>query len=554
LRILLVSEQHSSEGGAEAIVSGLLAGLDDRGHDVGLLTARLAPDAAALPARAALLKTAWAPEGASADPASAAEAVALAESFAPDVVHLHNIFDSGVVDALRTRWPSVWQCHDYRANCPNGDRVFPRSRRVCELPMGRACVANALLQGCVAGPRVRSLRAIRLRERLFAELTRADRIASPSACVTRLLLGNGVETDRIAQIPLFTPFADEPLAPAYPSQPTVLFAGRLVPQKGIRDVLWAAQAVARRRPDSRTLIAGAGPERAAVDEARRRCPAIEALGKLTEFDLRAAYARASVVAVTPRWLDPFPLVGLEAFAFARPVVGYRLGGLAELVETGSSGELVEPGDRHALARALASMLEDPARADAMGRRGRELVRARHRPKHGLSAMENVFAQALAKRAQRLSKPDIVVELFEASADAARWRAALEVRLAVFVREQDVPMELELDAHDTDDPTCIHAAATRRGGRTVATGRIYGEDANVGRIGRMAVLPALRGFGLGMAILDALLLQARRRGYRTATLDAQIPALGFYARRGFRPEGRTFLDAGIEHQRMSVDLS
>jgi predicted GNAT family N-acyltransferase len=57
----------------------------------------------------------------------------------------------------------------------------------------------------------------------------------------------------------------------------------------------------------------------------------------------------------------------------------------------------------------------------------------------------------------------------------------------------------------------------------------------------------------MKILDALLSEARGRGRRYAVLDAQVHALTFYARRGFVPEGATFDDCGIPHQKMRVEL-
>jgi len=117
-----------------------------------------------------------------------------------------------------------------------------------------------------------------------------------------------------------------------------------------------------------------------------------------------------------------------------------------------------------------------------------------------------------------------------------------VRDAVFVREQQVPIELE---HDALDPDCHHVLARDTSGNPVGTGRLTPDR----RIGRMAVLPAWRGRGVGDALLQALFEQARTLGWRQLSLHAQVSAIGFYARHGFLPVGERFVEAGIDHQTM-----
>jgi predicted GNAT family N-acyltransferase len=131
---------------------------------------------------------------------------------------------------------------------------------------------------------------------------------------------------------------------------------------------------------------------------------------------------------------------------------------------------------------------------------------------------------------------------------ADWAVALAIRLSVFVYEQGVPLDEELDAHD---PTALHLLA-EVDGRGVGTGRYYVEDGRA-IIGRMAVLPAARRGGVGGALLAALLEHARRRGLRAAALAAQVHARPFYSRFGFVPGGALFLDGGILHQRMERSL-
>jgi glycosyltransferase involved in cell wall biosynthesis len=398
MRILLVADQFSREGGAETFVNGYARGLHELGHHVSMCVAKVAPDAPALPAGIDIAVMPFAREDEPGDPVAARAVVDAVRTFSPDVVHVHNAFDSEVFDALRARWPLVWHCHDYRTNCPNGDRRLPHWGTPCRLPMGAACVLHSVVSGCVAGPRMQTLRTLGLRRRLFAAVKKSDKIAAPSMCVAQILERNGVDRDRISIISSFTPFADLAEAPPYPDRPTILFAGRLVEQKGIEDVLWLARAMHESGSPARIVIAGSGPGLPRFLAAEEQFKTIDVRGMLHADALSSAYAESSIVLLTPNWLDPFPLIGLDAMAHARPVVAYDIGGIGELVEHGVDGLLVRPGDRSALAASVKQTLADPTRAAAMGVRGREKVRAKYRLKHSLGAALRLYEKAIAMRA------------------------------------------------------------------------------------------------------------------------------------------------------------
>ena len=129
-------------------------------------------------------------------------------------------------------------------------------------------------------------------------------------------------------------------------------------------------------------------------------------------------------------------------------------------------------------------------------------------------------------------------------ERARGQAA-PIRFAVFVEEQGVPFEIELDEYD---PVSLHALAFD-GGKPVGTGRLLPD----GHIGRMAVLTAFRGNGVGGALLEALMKAAKARGDRAVVLSAQVGALAFYRAHGFQPEGDEYMEAGIRHQAMKRRL-
>ncbi|ALU89878.1 GNAT family N-acetyltransferase [Herbaspirillum rubrisubalbicans] len=131
-----------------------------------------------------------------------------------------------------------------------------------------------------------------------------------------------------------------------------------------------------------------------------------------------------------------------------------------------------------------------------------------------------------------------------------WEAlraqAQPIRFEVFVDEQQVPAEIELDDMD---PHCLHAVAYDDAGQPLATGRLLPD----GHIGRMAVRKAGRGKGVGGAVLQALMQAARQRGDVEVILNAQVQAEGFYQAHGFAREGEQFMEAGIAHITMRARL-
>lgn len=124
-------------------------------------------------------------------------------------------------------------------------------------------------------------------------------------------------------------------------------------------------------------------------------------------------------------------------------------------------------------------------------------------------------------------------------------ALAKIRYTVFVDEQKVPREIELDDQDA---TAVHAIARDANGAAIGTGRMILQSP-LPRIGRMAVLGPWRRAGVGAAILDLLCAEAKSRGYDEVMLHAQTHASPFYLKHGFAPHGAEFTEAGIPHQEM-----
>jgi predicted GNAT family N-acyltransferase len=135
------------------------------------------------------------------------------------------------------------------------------------------------------------------------------------------------------------------------------------------------------------------------------------------------------------------------------------------------------------------------------------------------------------------------------ADFERDYAALRaVRFAVFVDEQHIPRELEMDDRDVE---CVHWLATDERGEPIGTVRL--DLGARGKIGRLAVLARERGHGVGRALMERVHELARERGLASVWCHAQMSAAPFYERLGYRVTSEPFEEAGIEHVEMEYAL-
>ena len=366
MRILVAAERLGHAGGMERYLDVVLPALVARGAIVHVL----ARDAGAAPDGVTVERVAWADEHDAPDPAARAQTMRALEAFAPDVAVAHNVMDAGIVEALRAAPRLAYHVHDHRPFCPNGDRVFPRSGRICTQPLGRPCAVHSLTDGCAYGPRRRTLTLIRRRERLRDAIAAADTTIVASRYVAERALQSEIPPERVVEIPL--PLPDDAYAdhPAHRSSREVVFVGRVVPQKGLDSLVRAVARIAsERRP--RVHVFGDGPALAGIcAEAARSGVHVEAHGVKPPDVVRAAIDGAALVALPSLWAEPFGYVGIEAFARGRTVVAYDAGGVRTWLDDGVNGVAVRAGDERALGDAIDALLRDGSRRARLAQRAR----------------------------------------------------------------------------------------------------------------------------------------------------------------------------------------
>ena len=128
-------------------------------------------------------------------------------------------------------------------------------------------------------------------------------------------------------------------------------------------------------------------------------------------------------------------------------------------------------------------------------------------------------------------------------------SAFLVRQEVFILEQGVPAELELDEFD---PLAAHVLA-HLNGRCIGTGRLVNLGSGKAQIGRMAVLSPYRNQGVGKQILEKLIDLAKSQVAESIVLHAQVAAISFYEKLGFQTQGPIYDEAGIPHRNMILLL-
>lgn len=131
-------------------------------------------------------------------------------------------------------------------------------------------------------------------------------------------------------------------------------------------------------------------------------------------------------------------------------------------------------------------------------------------------------------------------------------ACYAVRTEVFVREQSVPEELELDSYDE---TALHLMVRTGDGTAVGTARLLFDTPEQGsaKIGRVAVLASHRGHGLARMLMQQMERLARKAGQSRLVLDAQLTVIAMYEKLGYQAHGPVFDDAGIDHRKMTKEL-
>lgn len=308
----------------------------------------------------------------------------------PDIAHIYKISNTltpSILYALKEKDVSTVQTlMDYRIVCPSYNMYDPNKFEVCEACKGHRYF-NAVRGKCEKSSYLISLNvAIESYLYHFLDTYRRtiDLLISPSNFMKKKVIEFGVDRKKVVWIPFFV--RPDQYVPNYSNSGYILYFGRLVRHKGVRTLITAMESV----KSSKLFIVGEGTYRNELERFVRKNHIMNVafLGyksgnELTEF------IRNSLFTVIPsEWYEPFGMTVLESYALGKPVIGAEIGGIPELVDSGSTGLLFRSGDVDDLTEKINYLLENKRLAVKMGRNARKKVEEKFNEKiHHKKLME-----------------------------------------------------------------------------------------------------------------------------------------------------------------------
>lgn len=407
MRVLMVADFYEPYvGGVEQHVRSLSHALSERGHAVAVATTatdrapagvstdgpvevhRIVTSSARLDRLHAASDRPWAPPVP--DPEASRHLRRLIRSWRPDVVHGHDWLARSAAPWCRSRRPPmVVTQHYYTRSCARKDLWQEHAHNDggvrCPGPSLRRCVAcSAATYGRVAAV------PVTLGTRVGAWMD--DRWGAATIAVSEATASGNRTPPGYTVVPNLLPpprpVADPDAALdalGLPERPFTAFVGDLRPTKGFHTLLEA-----RERLDEPPPLVVVGERDRSSPE--RLPPGVHHVGTVDNALIVPLLARARICIIPSVWAEPFGIVAIEAMRASTAVVAADTGGLGELVDDGTTGRLVPPGDVEALAAVVAALWADPDEAAAMGRAGRAAVE-RFTPAQVAPQVEAVYEAA-----------------------------------------------------------------------------------------------------------------------------------------------------------------
>ena len=369
MKILLIHDIGTATGGAELQMLSLRQGLRDLGHDVRLFSSLATPvtDSQLLADYSCFgTNTLLQVLSQTINPSAYLKLRQILREFQPDVVHIRMFMwqMSPAILSLLKDIPCIYQTAVYKAICPAGTKVLPNGSD-CHNSPGTACLSN----GCLTP---QSWAVLMVQHKLWSYWRDAfDVVVALSRGMKTKLEDAGIRPVEVVYNGVPVKEKQLPLSDI----PTVVYAGRLVPEKGV-DILLQAFAKARVRvPQAKLIIAGDGAEKNNLQALSQNLGIAETvtwLGYLPQSEMEQHFAGAWVQAVPSQWAEPFGNVTTEAMMRGTAVIASAVGAQPEIAVDRQTGFLISsPSNVESWTTSLIALLSDRTLATAMGNAGRD---------------------------------------------------------------------------------------------------------------------------------------------------------------------------------------
>jgi glycosyltransferase involved in cell wall biosynthesis len=313
-----------------------------------------------------------------------------------DVLHVQNffpLFSPSVYYAAQAEGvPVVQTLHNYRLMCPVG--TFNRAGRVCEDCMHRAFPWPSVIHRCYRDSAMASAvvgTMIAVNAAMGTWYHKVDAYIVLTEFMRQKFLKRGFPAEKLHVKPNF--LAPDPGLGARGGG-FAFFAGRLNPEKGVGTLLRAWEQLDGKL---KLKIAGVGPMEPEVKEAARRLSSVEYIGWQPNTEIIRLMGEASIFLLPTENYEGHPRSAVEAFARGIPVVGTRIGAMAEMIEDGKSGILFNPGDAEDLVSKISWVLCHPDDLIRIGLQARREFVSKYTAERNYEMLMNIYQSVAISR-------------------------------------------------------------------------------------------------------------------------------------------------------------
>jgi glycosyltransferase involved in cell wall biosynthesis len=312
----------------------------------------------------------------------------LLEHAKPDIAHLHMIDHQLSPSILHTLKkydiPVLQTIHQYKLVCPNYRLYNPKTNEICEKCLG-GHYFNPIFQKChknstIAGAMIALESYVHHLMRIYEK--NVDIFHTPSHFMTDKLKAGGIHEDKIKH--LFYTLKLDNYPPHFEFDDYVVYLGRLAKEKGVLTLLQAMTNIRK----TQLLVVGDGPQRNTLEQyaAEQELSNVTFLGNQSGEKLQQLIQKAKFLVVPSEWYDNSPLVIYEAFAYGKPVIGSRLGGISELIDDEKNGCHFTAGNVEELTQKIEYLTARPEKISEFGHNARRKAESEFEPEYHFGRM------------------------------------------------------------------------------------------------------------------------------------------------------------------------
>lgn len=337
------------------------------------------------------------------------------EMYHPDICHIHSCQNPYVVKYLINKIPCVRNIHDPRLYCFTHWKLLPDGKTICPFPLGKNCVN----QGCISDtiPETLHERIAPWTAKHLKIHQRMPIFIMESRATIECMIQNGFRKEQIHWIPNFTPLRPREevanlIKKLYkPEEHHILMVGRASMEKGFEITLDAIKFLKTKNVNVHFVTGGPhfGPikDRINNDSLLSRHVILE--GILSYDETRLKYAMSDLIVIPSVWMETFCLVGLEAMANMKPVIGSYTGGIKDWLVDGETGYHFQMGNPEDLAAKIDLLLQNKEKAKVMGQKGYERVKAFYNEDRYMTDLLNAYNTAMSKWYEQKNIPSFFLK-------------------------------------------------------------------------------------------------------------------------------------------------